>query len=94
MVIILMIGFIFVWINFKHPNYDSITFLNDLAILKLSQPVTFTPYIQPACLPNPSYGLYPSVDTSTTVYASGWVSFEKRPFDIFMDINFNILREP
>ncbi|GLD71279.1 uncharacterized protein AKAME5_002260000 [Lates japonicus] len=33
-----------------HPNYDSITNNNDIALLKLSSPVTFTDYIRPVCL--------------------------------------------
>ncbi|XP_038592631.1 prostasin-like isoform X1 [Micropterus salmoides] len=34
----------------KHPNYDKETFNNDIALLKLSSPVTFTDYIRPVCL--------------------------------------------
>uniref|UniRef100_A0A673CVN4 Peptidase S1 domain-containing protein n=1 Tax=Sphaeramia orbicularis TaxID=375764 RepID=A0A673CVN4_9TELE len=33
-----------------HPNYDSNTNNNDIALLRLSSPVTFTDYIRPVCL--------------------------------------------
>ncbi|XP_041818024.1 uncharacterized protein LOC121624447 isoform X2 [Chelmon rostratus] len=33
-----------------HPNYDSDTSDNDIALLRLSSPVTFTDYIRPVCL--------------------------------------------
>ena len=33
-----------------HPNYDSDSSDNDIALLKLSSPVTFTDYIRPVCL--------------------------------------------
>ncbi|XP_041830927.1 serine protease 27-like [Melanotaenia boesemani] len=33
-----------------HPNYNSVTFDNDITLLQLSTPVTFTDYIQPVCL--------------------------------------------
>ena len=33
-----------------HPNYDSFTSDNDIALLKLSSPVQFTDYIRPVCL--------------------------------------------
>ncbi|XP_059181146.1 transmembrane protease serine 9-like [Centropristis striata] len=33
-----------------HPNYDSASNDNDIALLRLSSPVTFTDYIRPVCL--------------------------------------------
>ncbi|XP_075948892.1 transmembrane protease serine 9-like [Anarhichas minor] len=33
-----------------HPNYDSVTDNNDIALLRLSSPVNFTDYIRPVCL--------------------------------------------
>lgn len=33
-----------------HPQYNSMTFENDICLLKLSAPVTFTSYVQPVCL--------------------------------------------
>jgi len=38
---------------FIHPDWNSETLANDLAILRLSKPVKFNNYVQPACLPGP-----------------------------------------
>jgi len=35
-----------------HPNFDDESFLNDIALLKLSEPVTFNEFLSPICLPN------------------------------------------
>ncbi|XDV45071.1 hypothetical protein PO909_013238, partial [Leuciscus waleckii] len=34
----------------KHPSYNNVTNDSDIALLKLSSPVTFTDYIRPVCL--------------------------------------------
>lgn len=34
----------------KHPGYNNVTNDNDIALLKLRSPVTFTDYIRPVCL--------------------------------------------
>ncbi|XP_045898661.1 serine protease 27-like [Micropterus dolomieu] len=52
----------------QHPNYKNTTKDNDIALLQLSSPVTFTDYIRPVCL---------AVDGSvfnagTTCWVSGW----------------------
>ncbi|CAF2390343.1 unnamed protein product [Rotaria sp. Silwood2] len=36
---------------YVHPQYDTMTNMNDIAILRVSTPFTFTTYVQPACLP-------------------------------------------
>ena len=39
----------------KHPDYQPlIEKYNDIALIKLTRDVTFTPYIRPACLPLPN----------------------------------------
>lgn len=52
----------------NHPNYDSDTYNNDMSLLKLSSPVSFTNYIQPVCLT--SYNTGP--DTGSDVWVTGW----------------------
>ena len=63
--------------------------MNDIAIIKLSQAVKFNQYVQPACLPDPSYGSYPSSVNISSVYAAGWVSFDKFSFDKIQNNNLN-----
>ena len=38
---------------FIHPEYDSTTGINDIAIVKLNQSVEWTDTVKPICLPNP-----------------------------------------
>lgn len=58
-----------------HPNYDSKTLENDLALIKLRQPVPYREDIQPICLP----GLDEDF-TGLDGYATGWglTDFDKR----------------
>ena len=37
--------------DFVHPQYNSRTMINDIALLKLSKDIKFDSYTQPACLP-------------------------------------------
>ena len=39
---------------FPHPHYDNKTFSNDIALMKLSESVTFDDYLSPICLPENS----------------------------------------
>ncbi|XP_030851689.1 chymotrypsin-like elastase family member 2A [Strongylocentrotus purpuratus] len=35
---------------FVHPEYDTNWFFNDIALIRLAEPVTFSDYVRPACL--------------------------------------------
>jgi secreted trypsin-like serine protease len=50
-----------------HPSYNSRLLTNDIALLKLSSPVTYTNRIQPACVPTST-----TVHTGKTSWATGW----------------------
>ena len=49
-----------------HEKYDSVSQFNDIALLRLANPVQFTDYIQPVCLP-PS-----DVDEPDGLFVAGW----------------------
>ncbi|XP_045893662.1 polyserase-2-like [Micropterus dolomieu] len=51
-----------------HPNFNSGTFDNNICLLKLSSPVTFTTYIQPVCLAATGSNFY----KGTVSWATGW----------------------
>ncbi|CAF0947221.1 unnamed protein product [Brachionus calyciflorus] len=57
----------------QHPNFDSESSLNDIAIIKLEKDVTLNEQIQPACLPKPNVLFYPP-NTNIPVFAVGWGS--------------------
>jgi len=52
-----------------HQNYDPVTFMNDIAILKLAEAIPFGKTTQPICLPSPAEPL-PAEGTEMTV--AGW----------------------
>uniref|UniRef100_A0A3Q1HY09 Serine protease 27-like n=1 Tax=Acanthochromis polyacanthus TaxID=80966 RepID=A0A3Q1HY09_9TELE len=52
-----------------HPNYDSDTNDNDIALLRLSSPVQFTDYIRPVCLAA-SDSVF---NSGTDSWVTGWV---------------------
>ncbi|XP_016414569.1 chymotrypsinogen A-like [Sinocyclocheilus rhinocerous] len=51
-----------------HPLYNRATFNNDIALLKLSAPVTFTPRISPVCLAPSNTNIVPG----TRCFTTGW----------------------
>lgn len=51
-----------------HPQYNESILDNDVALMKLSTPVTFTNHIRPICLASNSSQFY----ASTTCWATGW----------------------
>uniref|UniRef100_A0A3Q3VL96 Peptidase S1 domain-containing protein n=1 Tax=Mola mola TaxID=94237 RepID=A0A3Q3VL96_MOLML len=52
----------------SHPNYNSFTFDNDIALMELGAPVNYSDYIRPICLPAPQHD-FPS---GNTVWITGW----------------------
>ncbi|XP_067285315.1 chymotrypsin-like protease CTRL-1 [Pseudorasbora parva] len=57
----------------KHPKYNDSLFNNDISLMKLSQPVNFTPYIRPICLASKESVFH----DATTCWASGWGNIGK-----------------
>ncbi|XP_029027296.1 ST14 transmembrane serine protease matriptase a [Betta splendens] len=51
-----------------HPYYNTFTFDNDMALMELDSPVSFSDYIRPICLPAATHN-FPAGDT---VSISGW----------------------
>lgn len=51
-----------------HPNYNDVTFDNDIALMELDSPVTYSDYIQPICLPAPQH----EFPAGSTVWITGW----------------------
>merc|ERR1712121_262500 len=52
-----------IWV---HEDYNSRTLDNDIAMLKLEQPITFSDYISPACVATNDY------PAGTTCVVTGW----------------------
>uniref|UniRef100_K9J1C5 Transmembrane protease serine 2 n=1 Tax=Desmodus rotundus TaxID=9430 RepID=K9J1C5_DESRO len=58
----------------SHPNYDSKTKNNDIALMKLQTPLPFNDRVKPVCLPNPGMMLEPK----QPCWISGWgATYEK-----------------
>uniref|UniRef100_H3DFT8 Suppressor of tumorigenicity 14 protein homolog n=1 Tax=Tetraodon nigroviridis TaxID=99883 RepID=H3DFT8_TETNG len=51
-----------------HPNYNEYTYDNDVALMELDSPVTYSDYIQPICLPAPQHDF----PVGETVWITGW----------------------
>ena len=62
----LYIGSIYIETVFMHPQYNSETFDNDIAIVKLKWPLTFNNNVKNACLPESSFV------PQTKAVVSGW----------------------
>lgn len=52
----------------NHPDYNSSTNDNDISLLKLRSPVTFTDYIRPVCLAAAGSTFFTGTDT----WVTGW----------------------
>jgi len=53
---------------FNHELYSPTTFSNDIALMKLAQPVTYSKYIVPACIPTVANVDYAGQDS----WSTGW----------------------
>ncbi|NXX43263.1 TMPSC protease, partial [Tricholaema leucomelas] len=53
-----------------HPGFERQLFEHDIALFELAAAVSYSPYIQPICLPPPH--LHPDRDNDTKCFISGW----------------------
>ncbi|XP_054456844.1 ST14 transmembrane serine protease matriptase a [Anoplopoma fimbria] len=51
-----------------HPNYNTYTYDNDIALMELDSPVTYSDYIRPICLPASQHDF----PMGNTVWITGW----------------------
>ncbi|KAM8927612.1 suppressor of tumorigenicity 14 protein [Pelodytes ibericus] len=51
-----------------HANFNDYTYDNDIAMLELSSPVTFTDFIQPICIPDSTH-IFP---VGKAIWVTGW----------------------
>lgn len=70
----------------QHPEYNSATFFNDIALLRLDRRVEFNPFIRPACLP--SSAIVPPYLTIMGWEATG---FEPPKSEILIKANVEVL---
>lgn len=52
----------------RHPAHDRLITNNDIALLRLAQPIVYTDYIRPVCVAETSYDVTKAVEC----YISGW----------------------
>lgn len=72
---------------YQHPNYSSCYGYDDIALVKLDQPVTFTKAIRPACLPEERIS-----NDIVNATATGWGLTESGPYsNILMKVNLDML---
>ncbi|XP_030048337.1 transmembrane protease serine 11C [Microcaecilia unicolor] len=57
-----------------HENYNRITHANDITLLLLSEPVTFSPYMQPICLPEPEN----IFQDESSCFVTGWGALQAK----------------
>uniref|UniRef100_A0A8C5P6I4 Peptidase S1 domain-containing protein n=1 Tax=Leptobrachium leishanense TaxID=445787 RepID=A0A8C5P6I4_9ANUR len=54
--------------SIRHPEYNPLTFQNDIQLLKLNDSVTITPYVKPLKIPNANSDVVPGTPCSV----AGW----------------------
>eukprot|EP00057_Strongylocentrotus_purpuratus_P013244 XP_011667718.1 PREDICTED: coagulation factor X [Strongylocentrotus purpuratus] len=60
----------------KHPNFNEQTYDSDIALIKLQQPVTYTDYIIPLCLPS-ELRADELLKAETRGFVTGWGNTEE-----------------
>ncbi|XP_053111553.1 uncharacterized protein LOC128327184 [Hemicordylus capensis] len=74
-----------------HPDYNPRTEANDIALIQLDQPVLFTNYVQPACLPHATRD---SRSSFSNCYISGWGTTAQnsvKTSDVLQEAKVNLL---
>ncbi|CAF3773933.1 unnamed protein product [Rotaria socialis] len=74
---------------FSHPDWNSETLANDLAILRLSTPVKFNQYVQPACLPGPD----PPSNSDVVLIGWGAEQMGGNPYDELKQAQVKVIGE-
>uniref|UniRef100_A0A3P9CXF1 Peptidase S1 domain-containing protein n=1 Tax=Maylandia zebra TaxID=106582 RepID=A0A3P9CXF1_9CICH len=54
-----------------HPDYNALTYENDICLLQVSTPVNFTDYIQPVCLASAGSTFYNGTSSWVTGFGGG-----------------------
>lgn len=78
---------------FIHPGYIDTGFVNDISILRMEEPVRFTDYIRPVCLPPPTTdirdGRLCTVVGWGQLYETGRVFRKHPPTTVFFPLSLN-----
>ncbi|XP_065204434.1 venom protease-like [Planococcus citri] len=64
--------------SIPHPDYNSKQYINDIALLRLKNPVTFTSQIRPICIPNKNEYGNDAFYSKKLPFVIGWGSTEYR----------------
>ncbi|XP_029383594.1 chymotrypsin-like protease CTRL-1 [Echeneis naucrates] len=72
-----------------HPDYNDTLFDNDIALMRLSNPLTFTDFIRPICLASNSSQVY----NSTLCWTTGWGRFgrDEPPADVLQEVQIPVI---
>ncbi|XP_017351041.1 vitamin K-dependent protein C isoform X1 [Ictalurus punctatus] len=69
-----------------HPKYNSLTVDNDIALLRLESPVTFSTYIVPACLPSRDLAERVLHLNGTMTVVTGWGKYKEGTMSYSSDL--------